>query len=48
MNTRAMWKFGASNGVFGTPTAFINGVQIDELPFAVEGWLDMLNAIYAS
>ena len=48
MNTRAMWKFGTSNGVMGTPTGFINGVQIDALPFAVEGWLDLLNAVYAS
>jgi hypothetical protein len=47
-SVRMMWKFGTSNGVYGTPTGFVNGVMISDLPFTVEGWLDMLNTIYDS
>jgi hypothetical protein len=47
-SVRMMWKFGVASGVYGTPTGFANGVMLDELPFTVEGWLDMLNAIYNS
>jgi hypothetical protein len=48
MSTRELWKFGSTNGVFGTPTGFVNGVQLDSLPFTVADWMDMLNTIYAS
>lgn len=47
-SVRMMWKYGATMGVSGTPTGFANGVKLDELPFTVEGWMDMLNTIYAS
>jgi 2-hydroxychromene-2-carboxylate isomerase len=47
-STRDQWKFATASGVFGTPTGFANGVMLDELPFTVEGWMDMLNTIYAS
>ena len=33
---REMWKYGASIGVSGTPTTFINGVKIDAEPASVE------------
>ena len=47
-SVRDFWKFGTSNGVFGTPTGFANGVQLDSLPSTVEAWMDMLNTIYNS
>ena len=47
-SVRDFWKFGTSNGVFGTPTGFANGVQLDSLPSTVDDWMDMLNSIYNS
>ena len=47
-STRDFWKFGTSNGVSGTPSAFVNRVKLDSVPFSVEGWLDVLNTVYAS
>jgi len=47
-SVRDFWKFGTSNGVFGTPTGFVNGVHLDSVPSSVEGWMDMLNTIYNS
>ena len=46
MNTRAMWKYATSKGVSGTPSAFVNGVPLDNVPSDVAGWLDVLNAVY--
>ena len=48
MNTRYIWKYGAAKGVSGTPTAFINGVMLDEFPTSVRQWMNLLNGVYAS
>ena len=40
---RAMWKYAAGKGVFGTPTAFVNGAFLDSVPFTVRGWMRLLN-----
>jgi len=47
-STRDFWKFGTSSGVFGTPTGFVNGVQLDSLPNTIDKWMDMLNTVYNS
>ena len=44
--TRAMLKYSWSKGVFATPTVFLNGVMLDDPPFSVDGWLDLLNEVY--
>ena len=33
---RVAWKYAITRGVLGTPTAFINGVAVSNLPFKVE------------
>ena len=43
-----MWKYAAGKGVFGTPTAFVNGAFLDNVPFTVRGWMRLLNQIYDS
>ena len=48
MNTRAMWKYAASKGVNGTPTAYINGVRLDSEPSSVKQWLTYLQQVYDS
>ena len=35
---REMWKYGASIGVSGTPSAFVNGVKLDSVPATIEDW----------
>jgi protein-disulfide isomerase len=47
-NTRAMWKYAMAKGVSGTPTAFVNGVKLDNMPFSVNEWLSVLNSVYKS
>ena len=41
--TRAFWKYGAAKGVFGTPSAFVNGSKLDEVPTTVADWTALLN-----
>ena len=41
MDTRVSWKFGAYNGINGTPTVLLNGVPIDA-PDTVEEWNQLL------
>ena len=48
MNVRAMWKYGTSKGVSGTPTAYINGVRLDSMPNSVNQWLKYLQQVYDS
>ena len=36
--TRANWKYGASVGVSGTPSAIIDGVKLDEYPATGDAW----------
>jgi protein-disulfide isomerase len=40
--TRAAWKFAAYNSVTGTPTAFVNGVQVEDFPISINGWNALL------
>ena len=47
-DTRAMWKYAAGKGVHATPTAFVNGAYLDNVPFTVPGWMILLNEIYDS
>ena len=42
MKTRAIWKYGSAKGVSGTPTAWINGVKLDEFPADTKAWIDLL------
>ena len=46
--TRAIWKYGASRGVSGTPTAYVNGAKLDDVPNSAEEWITLLNTVYAS
>ncbi len=39
---RAAWKFGAYNSVSGTPTAFLNGVQVENFPTTSSAWQSLL------
>ena len=48
MKTRAIWKYGAAKGVSGTPTAFVNGVQLDSFPAGTDKWLAIFNDIYSN
>ena len=43
---RAMWKYAAGKGVHATPTAFVNGAYLDNVPFTVAGWMVLLNEVY--
>merc|ERR1712113_247471 len=36
--TRGLWKYAAAKGVFGTPTAFVNGTKLDSVPGTVKEW----------
>ena len=45
---RALWKYAAGKGVHATPTAFVNGAYLDNVPFTVPGWMRLLNEIYDS
>ena len=45
---RDLWKYAAGKGVHATPTAFANGVYLDNVPFSVLGWMRLLNQIYDS
>ena len=41
-------KYAWSKGVFGTPTAFVNGVMLDTVPMTVDGWIELLDEVYGS
>ena len=43
-----MWKYAADQGVFATPTAFVNGVRIQNTPFSTQEWMQLLSDVYAS
>ena len=45
---RAFWKYAAGKGVHATPTAFVNGAYLDDVPFTVHGWMKLLNEVYDS
>ncbi len=48
MNTRAIWKYGAAKGVFGTPLAYVNGAKLDYFPTSSAGWIGLLTDVYNS
>ena len=48
LDVRSMWKYAAAKGVNGTPTSFVNGAHLDDVPFTVHGWMKLLNEIYDS
>ena len=39
---RSFWKYAAGKGVHATPTAFVNGAYLDDVPFTVHGWMKLL------
>ena len=45
---RTMWKYGAAKGVFGTPTAFVNGSKLDSVPQTVADWTTLMDQVYDS
>lgn len=47
-STRDFYKFASSNGVSGTPTAFLQGVMLDSVPSSVNAWLFLLEQTYQS
>jgi len=47
-SSRDFFKYASSNGVFGTPTAFVNGVMLDSVPRTVNMWLLTLEQVYQS
>ena len=47
-STRVFLKYAWSKGVFGTPTAFVNGVMLDTVPMTVDGWIELLDEVYGS
>lgn len=48
MRSRAQWKYALAQGVFGTPTAFVNGVRVQNIPFNAEGWFILIDDVYKS
>ena len=38
MRTRYLWKYAASRTVMSTPSAFVNGVKIQNVPGSAEEW----------
>jgi len=46
--TRAIWKYGAAKGVFGTPLAYVNGVQLDTFPTTSTELVDLLTEVHNS
>ncbi len=47
-SSRDFFKFASSNGINGTPTAFINGAKLDKTPGSVKMWLYTLEQVYNS
>jgi len=44
--TKANWEYGASIGVTGTPTAYVNGVELNNYPGNVGIWEDLFKDLY--
>lgn len=41
-----MWKFAMAQGISGTPTAFMNGAKLDNMPTTTAKWMRYLNSVY--
>ena len=46
--SRHIWKYAASRGVFGTPTAFVNGVRVQNIPWTAQDWFQLLQDVIKS
>ena len=46
--TRENWKYGASVGVAGTPTAYVNGVMVTDFPADEAGWDTFMKSLFAT
>ena len=44
--TREHWKYGASNGMHGTPQGFVNGVFVENYPQTVADWQAFFKDLY--
>ena len=44
---RNFWKYGVSKGVAESPTIFVNGAPLVAAPYNVDGWISLLDAVYA-
>ena len=43
---RYMWKYAASRGITGTPSAIVNGVPLTDYPETVEDWISLIDSLY--
>ena len=46
MRVRYNWKYSASQGVNGTPSLAVNGVQVQEPPFDSKSMMKLLTDVY--
>ena len=44
--TRENFKYSSSVGISGTPSAIVNGVKVDSIPYDVDGLKDFLKDVY--
>ena len=47
MRTRYMWKYSTFRGVTSTPTPFVNGIMVQNLPGSAGDWMQLLKDTYA-
>ena len=43
---RAIWKYGASRGISGTPQIYINGVMLNDYPMEEDAWKRLINEFH--
>ena len=43
-----MYDYANHRGVSGTPSAFVNGVKLSNLPDKAEDWLQLITDVYNS
>ena len=48
IRTRMLWKYGTAMGVNGTPTAFVNGVAVDDTPQTANAWNTFFEELLAN
>lgn len=46
--TRYMWKYTSARTVSGTPSAFVNGVKLQNIPKTADQWLQLVTDVYNS
>ena len=47
-SVRSFWKYAAAKTVSGTPTVYINGVKLDNIPYSTRSWVSVLQGVYDS